>query len=162
MPAAPDPDEGPTLQTVAKLRPDVVLRLYEQRRLTRAMFKAAGEIHATWEALGRWSMPMMRLGKKFPVVQESIRPPLSSWERMSEDDEEIWRDHYIPWLRLASRSYPFAGLAISESRVVLDVVGDNRGVAQLERVYGIPRGKGLVTRALRCSLHRYADGAGWV
>ena len=156
------PDEGPTIETAAKLRPDVVYRLFEQGKLTRAMFSAAEEIQDTLQALDRWSMPFMRLGEDFVALSTTHRLPLTPLERISGTEKAAWRRHYLPWLKLASRARPFPGKAIPESRVVLDVVMENRGVSQLERVYGVRRDKGLVTHALKVSLHRYAEVAGWV
>ena len=157
-----NPDEGPTLETVAKLRPDVVFRLFEQGKLTRAMFSAAEEIQDTLQALDRWSMPFMRLGEEFMGLSPTHRVPLTPLERVSAEEKAAWRRRYLPWLKEAAAVRPFAGRVIPESRVVLDVVMGNRGVSQLERVYGIRRGKGLVTGALKVSLHRYAELAGWV
>ena len=55
--AAPAADAGPTPETAAKLRRDLVQRLAGEGRLGREQVRAAFEVRRIWEAFGRGLFP---------------------------------------------------------------------------------------------------------
>ena len=148
---------GPTEQTKAKLKADVVLRLYQQGRLNCAQLKAAEEIRDIWEAIGRGLFPFR--GTDDPMLRSanrgSFRHPV---DRMSGHEERAWRENYCPWKEVMAAP-AFAGRPVTIHALVHEVVVGNRGPRQLEDELGVRHG--TVFGVLSEALQTYAEIAGW-
>lgn len=159
-------ERGPTPETKAKLKSDVVLKLYQAKRLTREQFCAAEEIRQIWEALGRGMFP----SSGALLFGTGGGSPGSPVERLSEDEENKWKNNYTPWAKGIGKdvvtphtgTWRHKGNFVTYSQLVYDVVVDNRGPSQLEKEYKVPRGKGVVTKLLQTALTEYARIAGWL
>lgn len=149
---------GPTPETKAKLKSDVVLKLYQAKRLTREQFCAAEEIRQIWEAMGRGMFP----SSGALLFGAGGGNPGSPVERLSEDEEWKWKNNYTPWAKGIGKKEAIVESVVTYSQLVYDVVVDNRGPSQLEKEYKITAGKGKVTKLLQTALTEYAVIAGWL
>lgn len=145
---------GPTAETLAKLRHDVVGRLVARGRLLRSHADAAEEIRAIVEAIGRGMFPTAR-----PISRtgspRSHRRPRDFLDRMSSTERRLWEFRYLPWTRALIQ----AGDAVLPGRrwldLVLAIVVENSGLRRAERRYGLRHGSAL--GYLVAGLERY-DG----
>lgn len=149
----------PTRETVAKLRHDVVVRLYNEDRLRPEHFQAAREIRGMWEAFGRALFPS---AQNPGTTHQSHRraefnDPIA---RLSRAEEAAWRSRYRPWADEMSHEVVAATARVSRLQLVLDIVVDNNGVREVEASYRMRHG--LAFDYLRSALHRYCEIAGWI
>lgn len=148
---------GPTPQTVAKLRRDVVERLREEGRLSEEQARAAAEIRRVWEAFGRGLFPRTRdLDRPRQPHGGMFVDPVES---LTDTEERIWRLRYRPWAREMSVEIVAGIVRVSRLQIVLDVVVDNFGVRQVEGWYRLRHGHAL--EHVRSTLERYCEIAGW-
>ena len=129
---------GPTPQTAAKLRRDVLLHLYEKGRLRREHLEAAEEIRRIWQAFSRslgataTNPDTLATGRQGARARQPI-------EGLTGGEEAIWRNRL---------------------QLVLDIVVDNRSFRQVEGCYRMRHG--AAAAHLQTALHLYARIAGWV
>jgi hypothetical protein len=148
---------GPTPQTVAKLRRDIVERLRQEGRLSEEQARAAAEVRRVWEAFGRGLFPRAR------ELDQPRKPHggmfVDPVERLTDGEERIWRLRYRPWAREMSVEIVANVVRVSRLQLVLDVVVDNFGVRQVEGWYRLRHGHAL--EHVRSALERYCEIAGW-
>lgn len=120
-------DTGPTPQTAAKLRPDVVAVLHRAGILSQDQANAAEAIRDVWAALqstiiggGAYGLSFGRSGK--------IADPVS---RMTGREAALWSRVWKPWadelgrMVRSGRDGPAAVGRVTVLQLVLDVVCDN-------------------------------------
>lgn len=154
----PEQPVSPTPETRAKLRRDVIERLFKEGRLEEEHVRAAREIRRVWEGIGRSLFPS---GATFgsprqPHLRRAAREPM---QRMSDVEEIIWRRRYRPWADEMSLPIATSTVRVSRLQLVLDVVVDNYGLRQVEAWYRMRHGMGF--EYLRSALRRYCELAGW-
>lgn len=157
--AAAVPMPGPTPQTAAKLRRDLVLHLYEKGRLRTEHVEAAEDIRRIWQAFSRSLGPTavnsstLATGRQAPQARQPI-------EWLTAAEEQIWRTRYRPWAREMGAS-PCGGIIrVTLFQVILEIVVDNRGLRQTEGLYRMRHGD--AADHLQAALTRYAEIAGWI
>jgi hypothetical protein len=154
-----EPAVAPTRETAAKLRHDVVIRLYNEGRLRSEYLQAAQEIRAMWEAFGRALFPSARNPGSFHQPHhETERSDLTA--RLSLAEEARWRSRYRPWADEMWHEVVAAMASVSRLQLVLDIVVDNNEVREVEDWYRMRHGLGL--DYLQGALHRYCEIAGWI
>lgn len=143
------PGDGPTPETRAKVRHDVLLGLHVAGHLSDQMLRAAMEIQDVREAM---TVAGSTLGAAFGIGGGSniVRHPL---DRMTTATEEAWRRNYAPW-DAAMQGRP------KTRATVFAVAVDNLGLREAERAAGIRNGSGLTH--LADGLRTYAEMAGWL
>lgn len=162
--ARPEPrpmqeDAGPTPETAAKLRRDLVRRLAEEGRLGREQVRAALEVRRVWEAFGRGLFPATSVFS--PVVGRKGRAMFADpVERLTRAEEAAWRLRYRPWAREMAVTVAAGAIRTTRLQLILDVVVDNHGLRQVEGWYRMRHGSAV--EHVRAALHRYAEIAGWV
>jgi hypothetical protein len=157
---------APTPETVAKLRTDLVLRLHRQGRLTIEQFQAAEEIRRVWQAVGRGLFPTA--GTLDGVARAAPGQPRHPIDRMTDSEERAFRRRYRPWAREMDSamfcqrraSNNGGGRGVSYLQLVYDMVIDNHGPRQVERLHRLRHG--LAVKGLRTALQRYAELAQWL
>ena len=157
--AAPADEAGPTPETAAKLRRDLVQRLAAEGRLGREQVRAAFEVRRIWEAFGRGLFPATNTmaaaaarGRRAMFVD-----PI---DRLTRQEEAAWRLRYRPWAREMAVTVAAGAVRTTRLQLILDVVVDNHGLREVEGWYRMRHG-GAVEH-IRAALHRYAEIAGWV
>jgi hypothetical protein len=121
----------PTSETVAKLRSDVIDRLYGEGRLRPEHVDAAFEIRRVWEAFGRGLFPGSHFGDRVP--QPHLQPMfVDPIDRLTPAEEIAWRTRYRPWAREMSLLVVTGSVRVSRLQLILDVVVDNNGFRQVE------------------------------
>lgn len=148
-----------TPETEKKLRRDEVIFLFQKGYIEREHVEAAREIEEIWHAACR---SVFRVGMVYEPRDYDIPKKYSGrfpMEAMTDSERRIYRLHYIPWAAEMAAALP-AKRHLTQLQLVMDVVADNRHMAAIERLYGIPKGKGLVSKYLRAALGRYAEIAG--
>tara|TARA_R100001530_G_scaffold4252_1_gene5841 strand:+ start:5391 stop:5879 length:489 start_codon:yes stop_codon:yes gene_type:complete len=138
-------DRGATPETASKLRYDVVLRLYERRRITPEQYAAAEEIQIVWAALCRGLYPS---GRGFDGrVDESGGTFLDPLDRMTVAEERMLRLRYRPWMDDVGR-IRVGGVTLLD--IVLMLCVDNYSLRVIETMLGLRHGcvLGYVRNAL--------------
>ncbi len=162
-PAAPADGESrpvpPTAETVARLRRDVIDRLYADGRLRPEQADAAFEVRRVWEAFGRGLFPASRMEERIeqPQKQPMFVDPI---ERLTPAEEIAWRTRYRPWAREMALLLAAGTVRVSRLQLVLDVVVDNHGFRQVEGWYRMRHG--MAFDHIDAALYRYARIAGWI
>tara|TARA_R110000868_G_scaffold4155_26_gene25496 strand:- start:1027 stop:1557 length:531 start_codon:yes stop_codon:yes gene_type:complete len=150
---------GPTPQTAAKLRRDVLLHLYEKGRLRREHLEAAEEIRRIWQAFSRslgataTNPDTLATGRQGARARQPI-------EGLTGGEEAIWRNRYRPWAREMASIVCGGTVRVTGLQLVLDIVVDNRSFRQVEGCYRMRHG--AAAAHLQTALHLYARIAGWV
>ncbi len=158
---APIADEniGPTPETAARLRRDLVARLAQEGRLGREQVRAALEVRRVWEAFGRGLFPGARAIA--PVGQRTRRAMfVDPIDRLTVEEERAWRLRYRPWAREMAVTVAAGAIRTTRLQLILDVVVDNHGLREVEGWYRMRHGGAI--EHIRAALHRYAEIAGWV
>ncbi len=158
---APDHDApiGPTPETAAKLRYDVIAKLYLDGKLDDTHVAAAQEIRRVWEAIGRGLFPRARQLDRIPNRGGATRPREPA-DLMSQSEAIAWRDRYRPFATEMSVDILSRVSRVSRLQLTLDIVIDNYGLRQVEDWYRLKHG--VAAGHLRTALERYAVLAGWV
>ena len=150
---------GPTPETAAKLRRDIVVRLAQEGRLDREQVAAALEVRRVWEAFGRGLFPATNT--LAPVAgrrkQAMFIDPI---DRLTRQEEAAWRLRYRPWAREMAVTVAAGAIRTSRLQLILDIVVDNHGLREVEGWYRMRHGGAI--EHIRAALHRYAEIAGWV
>lgn len=154
--SAPEERISATPETRRKLRYDVIGRLERERRLRAEHVWAAKEIRVIWEAMGRSIFRGPSLTPQQPHMHASSSGPL---DRLSHNEELIWRTKYRPWSREMAMTV-LGGERISRLQLVLDIVVDNYGLREVETHYRMKHG--AARGQLRDALQSYAEHAGWI
>lgn len=155
---SPDVAAGPTPQTAAKLRRDIVLHLYEKGRLRTEHLEAAEEIRRIWQAFFR-SLGATASNPESLATGRQARQTRQPIEWLTGGEETIWRSRYRPWAREMA-SLPCGGtVRVTGLQLVLDIVVDNRSLRQIEGFYRMRHG--AAAEHLSTALHLYARIAGW-
>ena len=152
-------DAGPTRETAAKLRRDLVRRLAQEGRLGREQVRAALEVRRVWEAFGRGLFPATSAFS--PVAGRQRRAAFADpVERLTREEEAAWRLRYRPWAREMAVTVAAGAIRTTRLQLILDIVVDNHGLREVEGWYRMRHGSAI--EHIRAALHRYAEIAGWV
>lgn len=152
-----------TPQTRAKLKADVILKLYRQGRIEQAHVRAAEEIRDVYEGLARGMQPATHVVMRVDGGQ--WRDPL---QRMTSWERDRFDARYLPWLLDLVTGPPERQRG--QRRVVyrcalwlaMAVVVHNHGVKSAARRCRIDHlQNGMGTALLRIVLDRYAMLAGF-
>lgn len=149
---------------LTRMRTDQIDRLFEAGRINHDQRSAALKFRTIWEAMGRGLYPGPTGGIVGTKSKGTFRHPL---ERMSPREFYIWVREYKPWangpgaktaIDRPSHSFKKSYLAVAYAVIV-----DNFGPHQLEQIWPISRGNGVVVQALQIGLgkwnHVEYDGA---
>lgn len=149
----------PTAETVAKVRTDVINRLYSEGRLRPEHVDAALEIRRVWEAFGRGLFPGSHISDRIPQphVKAMFMDPI---DRLTPAEEIAWRRRYRPWAREMALLIVTGTVRVSRLQLMLDVVVDNNSIRQVEGWYRMRHG--MAFDHIRAALHRYCRMAGWI
>ena len=149
----------PTAETVAKVRSDVINRLYAEGRLRPEHVDAALEIRRVWEAFGRGLFPASQIGDRVPQphIKAMFMDPI---DRLTPAEEIAWRMRYRPWAREMALLIVTGTVRVSRLQLMLDVVVDNNGIRDGEGWYRMRHG--MAFEHVRAALHRYCRMAGWI
>lgn len=141
-------NQGPTPETVSKLRTDVILKMYRRGTIGQHELWAAEEIRTYWAAFMRMAF-RARVLDGTQDCRAQGRPPLMPQELLT-DRERIIGTRYRDWALRAAQDKigPVNGLEI-----VLSVVVDNAKPRQLATFLRIDNGKSY--RAVRHWLAEY-------
>ena len=143
---------GPTPETRRKLRADVILRLFAQGKLGRPEVTAAERIREARAAVARALYPARVMEPQTTRVK-GLWTGKSGIERLSDRELVLWTQ-YIGWA-VGMTGQPFGKSEVTKLEIVLDVIEENLGPSQIERLYGLPEAKGGVTRILADALFEY-------
>ncbi|MDE0334638.1 MAG: hypothetical protein OXI64_06735 [Defluviicoccus sp.] len=156
---APAQEAGPTPETAAKLRRDLVRRLAAEGRLGREQVRAALEVRRVWEAFGRGLFPATNTmaGAAGRARRAMFADPI---DRLTRAEEAAWRLRYRPWAREMAVTVAAGAIRTTRLQLILDVVVDNQGLREVEGWYRMRHGGAI--EHIRAALHRYAEIAGWV
>ena len=150
---------GPTPETAAKLRRDLVARLAQQGRLGGEQVRAALEIRRVWEAFGRGLFPTV--DTTAPIAERRKQALfIDPIDRLTPAEERAWRLRYRPWAREMAVTVAAGAIRTTRLQLILDVVVDNHGLREVEGWYRMRHGGAI--EHIRAALHRYAEIAGWV
>jgi hypothetical protein len=129
----------PTAETVAKVRSDVINRLYSEGRLRPEHVDAALEIRRVWEAFGRGLFPGSQIDDRVPQphIKAMFLDPI---DRLTPAEEIAWRQRYRPWAREMALLIVTGTVRVSRLQLMLDVVVDNNGIRQVEGWYRMRHG----------------------
>lgn len=149
----------PTAETVAKVRRDVINRLYSEGRIRPEHVDAALEIRRVWEAFGRGLFPGSQISDRVPQphIKAMFRDPI---DRLTPAEDIAWRQRYRPWAREMALLIVTGTVRVSRLQLMLDVVVDNNSIREVEGWYRMRHG--MAFDHIRASLHRYCRMAGWV
>lgn len=148
---------------ISRLRTDQIDRLYDRSVISVDERAAALKIRTIFEAMGRGLFPGAADRMVGTKSRGSFRHPL---ERMSNREFFIWSQEYKPWangpaakMSIDREAADSEGVSFnfrkSYLQVCYAVIVDNLGPSQLEDVWPIPRGKGVVARALKVGLSKW-------
>lgn len=151
--------EGPTPETVSKLRYDVLAKLYLDGKLDDVQIAAADEIRKVWEAVGRGLFPRARTLDRIPNRSGAVRRREPA-DLMTHAEARAWRDRYRPWADEMSVAILSSVSRVSRLQLTLDIVVDNYGFRQVETWYRLKHG--VAAGHLRTALDRYCALAGWI
>ena len=142
---------GPTPETAAKLRRDIVVRLAQEGRLGGEQVAAALEVRRVWEAFGRGLFPSTNT--LAPVAgrrkQAMFIDPI---DRLTRREEAAWRLRYRPWAREMAVTVAAGAIRTSRLQLILDIVVDNHGLREVEGWYRMRHGGAI--EHIRAALHR--------
>jgi hypothetical protein len=148
----------PTPETLAKLRADAVLKLYESGRLNREQVQAAEDIREVWASFSRAMYPARVFDgtQDCKVVGRVVSSPL---DRMTAREYRVWRTIYRPWADDQARRSHGSG-QVTRLSIVTKLVVENWGPRQLEARHRLRHG--TVVPILQEALSRYGEFAGWI
>lgn len=150
---------GPTPQTAAKLKRDLIAHLRDKERLIPEHARAAEDIRRIWQAFSRILGPSatnpatLATGRQAGGGQMQI-----DW--LTEREEAIWRERYRPWASEMAAQPCGGTIRVTKFQIVFEIVVDNRSLRQTEGAYRMRHGSAF--DIIRAALHRYAEIAGWI
>ncbi len=136
----------PTRETAAKLKSDVVIRLYRQGVLRRRHVLAAEEIRKVVEGITIAMFPARNLSTDGRPKHAETRTWL---DRLPEPTRRLWLDRYDPWKYQMAENCGSGTLL----ELVYDVVVENRGLRETEERMEIRHGSAC--HSLRRALNRW-------
>lgn len=141
-----------------RLRADVILKLYNQKSITKAEHDAALSIRDVVYAIGRGLFPMRALEDLGTYIDGGApyRDPLN---RMSKAEYDTWLKVYVPWSTAMGRA-PVGQSGRYLLELIHDIAIDNWGPRQADKAYRIGNGRSL--EYLRQGLEDYAKRAGFI
>lgn len=150
---------GPTPETAAKLKRDLIAHLRDKGRLTPEQARAAEEVRRIWQAFSRILGPSATNPATLATGRQAggARMPID-W--LTDVEETIWRDSYRPWASERAAQPCGGTIRVTEFQIVLEIVVDNRSLRQTEGFYRMRHGAAF--EIVRSALHRYAEIAGWI
>lgn len=157
----PRGEVGPTAATRARLKPDVLRRLFHNGHLDQFQLLAAGMIRDVFEAVVKDMLPRAaRIG--LGIARRTAFVP--SIERLPAKLARQYVHAYRPWAaRFGGSHWELDGevvtLLTSPLAIVIDVVVDNRTVEEVVAGLGVSRARGraVVLDVLAVTLEAYAD-----
>lgn len=150
----------PTEAMKKRQRPDVVLKLLNAKSISQAEHDAAMSIRHILYVIGKGLFPQRSLEDLGTHIDggSPYRDPLG---RMTKTEYETWSKVFMPWANaMAKVRVGQSGRHLRD--LVQDIVTDNWGPSQIDRAYGLPRGKGRATKYLKQGLEDYARRAGFI
>ncbi|MBS4052207.1 MAG: hypothetical protein KGZ69_13515 [Methylomonas sp.] len=148
-----------TPETLRHFRKDVILRLFERGDLDRHHLDAVDELRRVWNAVDRALFPASRAYERRDYDVPRRYGGLLMAERMREDDYRIWRYRYVSWAAEMGMLLP-ARRRLIWLQLIREIVVDNLAPGQIEILYGLPRGRRMVSKYLRAGLDKYCRAAG--
>ncbi|MEQ8226706.1 MAG: hypothetical protein RIA64_01370 [Rhodospirillales bacterium] len=141
-----------------RLRADVILKLYNQKSITKAEHDAALSIRDVVYAIGRGLFPMRALEDLGTYIDGGApyRDPLN---RMNKAEYDTWLKVYVPWSTAMGRA-PVGQSGRYLLELIHDIAIDNWGPRQADKAYRIGNGRSL--EYLRQGLEDYAKRAGFI
>lgn len=150
---------GPTPETAAKLKRDLVEHLHSKGRLSAEHAQAAEEVRRIWQAFSRILGPSATNPAMLATGRRPGNPGMAiDW--LSDVEEIIWRDRYRPWASEMAAQPCGGTVRVTRFQVVLEIVVDNRSLRQTEGFYRMRHGAAF--EIVRAALQRYAEIAGWI
>lgn len=149
----------PTRQTAARLRPDIIRRLYATGRIADHHALAARQIRTVFEAVGRSMLPHLMLGQ-WTGAAPRRRPGRDFLDRMNEHERHLWQRYYLPWTHELAAEIAAGIPGVRWLKLVIDVVVENCALREIEFAYGLGRGRAI--EYLVSGLEKYARHAGMV
>lgn len=148
--------DGPTPETAAKLRGDVILSLVKTGALSASHLDAALEIRTVHAAVGRAMFPRMADVARTGPSQRDFGPREIA-RSMSSAERRAWETRYLPWSHAMAVAVA-AGLPGTRwLQLVIDIAVDNATPEEVETRYRLT--PGAAVRFLAEGLGRYGQGA---
>ncbi len=140
--AAPNRDVivPPTRQTAARLRPDVIGRLYAMDRIEDRHAFAAKQIRTVFEAVGRSQFPVL-MPDSWTGEPPRRRPGRDFLDRMNNHERRLWQRFYLPWSHEMTVAAVTGLPGARWLRLVIGVVVENRTLRETEFIFGLARGR---------------------
>ena len=151
-----DPAVPPTRQTAARLKPDVIGRLYATGRIADRHALAARQIRTVFEAVGRSMRPHLMLSQ-WSGAPPRRRPGRDFLDRMNEYERHLWQHYYLPWTHELAVGMSTGIPGVRWLKLVIDVVVENCALREIEFAYGLGRGRAI--EYLVSGLDKYARHA---
>lgn len=142
---------------VVRMRTDQLSKLCQQDKLSGGEQEAAYKFRRIFEAMSRGLYPGAADRLVGTQSRSTYRHPL---ERMTEEEFFVWFYEYRPWAAAsgAKTAINKDNFKLSYLKICYAVIIDNYGPAQLERMWPVSRGNGVVMalfkKALRSWKHR--------
>lgn len=121
---------GPTPETVAKMRPDVVESLYRLGKIDSDQRWAAEKIQDVFEQVCRGLFPRA-IDHRNPYVEKPSIRPAKGLELMRQSEFEHWRDVYKPWSAIEAKV--LVGAGNPRTQLVHLVVVENMRLGEVEK-----------------------------
>lgn len=150
---------------ITRMRTDQIDRLRGAGKIDDHMWEAAVKFRRVFEAMSRGMFPGASSGEGSGTkARGTFRHPL---DRMTERELFIYFKEYKPWAESVGcktaidarvtmdDGFRFDVFKKSFGQICYNVIVDNFGPSQLENQWPIPRGKSLVTKAVREALHAW-------
>jgi hypothetical protein len=138
----PETAVRPTRQTAARLRPDIIRRLYTTGRIADHHALAARQIRTVFEAVGRSMLPHLMLGQ-WTGAAPRHRPGRDFLDRMSDYERHLWQRYYLPWTHEMAVEIAAGLPGVRWLKLVIDVVVENCSLRETEFAYGLGRGRAI-------------------
>lgn len=146
----------PTRQTAARLRPDIIRRLYATGRIADHHALAARQIRMVFEAVGRSMLPHL-MPDQWTGAPPKRRPGRDFLDRMNDYERHLWQHYYLPWTHEIAVDIAAGLPGVRRLKLVIDVVVENCSLRETEFAYGLGRGRAI--EYLISGLEKYARHA---
>lgn len=152
----PRGEVAPTAATRARLRPDVLRRLFHRGAIDQDQLLAAGQIREVYEAVVRDLMARIGRLEAGAKRRTAFAPSI---ERLPACLARCYVEVYLPWAAAHATRSPI--LRRSALEIVVDVVVENRPIRDVAAGLGMrtAAAKALVVEILAAALRDYADRA---
>jgi hypothetical protein len=145
-------ESSATLQTVRKLRSDVLLRLWRRGSIDDIQRLSADEIRETWMILSRGLFASGRMDASLPAEKRGRRNLRDPYDRFSSAQRRRYENRYRPWIAETGRMK--VGGSHRLSGLTHEILVENRGPRQIDRAWRLRNGTAV--QLLRDSLDLYA------